>query len=425
MKYFLRVLFVLVASVGVITGMYYYTTGTDLPGKNSETVSLTTVTKLPVTEKNSNRVLLASLEKEKFYLYKGTRGVVLVHGDKEFEFSNWNTTMIEEENPTLHYADFDGDDTKELIIRAVDGINDTTKTYTYCLYILDPVADEKGEERYDIILADKGDWADIFSKQIKVEVNQLKSCNKFVQFVMDLRSKSIKYDKETGIAQSGHTGYAKALSKGNKYLTVDQMIKENGIYSIDKDNKINVDVDIVVSYKESTVLQRIGTLHFKLSLNNAKLFVTNKSMYFTANDEYKICDPNVVAQAPWSYTENNADKSAVTENTVVNWLKCDTGFDPSVTTQTVTYADNATDIRHIASVTITQSYVQLTAKANCTFDINAIENGDYSVIINAGTDNEYDIAYNTELNGNVLRINFDKTYSTDEIKELSVNFGVK
>lgn len=425
MKYFLRVLFVLVVATGVVTGMYYYTAGGSTAGQDKDAVSLTTVTKPPATEKNSNRVLLASLEKEKFYLYKGDRGIVLVHGDKEFQFYNWNSAMIDEESPNLYYADFDGDDTKELIIRAVDGVNDSTKSYIYCLYILDPVIDDKGNESYDVTLADKEDWATIFSDQIKLEVSQLKKCNKFVQFAMDLRSKSIKYDRETGLAQSGHTGYARALSSGGKYLEVDQMTKENGIYTIDKDNKINVDVDIDVSYKGTGVTQRIGTIHFQLTLNNSKLYVTNRSMYFTANKDYKICDPNIAASSAWSYTENNSNKSAVTGNGVVDWLKCETSFDPSVSTQTVTYANNNTDIDHIASVTITESYVQLVAKQNCTFDANAIKNGDYSVIINAGTDNEYDIAYNTEVNGNILKINFDKTYSNDEIDELIINFGAK
>lgn len=425
MKYFLRVLFVFVASVAVVTGMYYYTTGNSIVGQEGSSVSLTTVTKQPVTEKNSNRVLLASLEKEQFYLYKGTRGVTLVHGDKEFDYSNWNTTMISEEPPTLYYANFDDDEEKELIVRAVDNVDQATNKFTYCLYILDPVVDETGNENYVVILANKEDWSAILSEQIKIEVSQLKNCPKYIQFAMDKRSKSIKYDSATGIAKNKHTGYARALANGNEYLTLDQMTKSNGIYSIDKDNKINVDVDIDISYKENNVSQKIGTVHFQLTLKDSKLYVTGKSMSFSANKEYKISDPNVQAAYPWSYTENNSNKNPVTGNGVVDWLKCETSLDPSVSTQTVTYTSNATDVDHIASVTITESYVMLVAKDNCTFDENALKKGEYSVIINQGTQNQYDIAYNTELNGNVLKINFDKTYSPEEINELIVNYGTK
>ncbi len=422
MKYFIRILFVFVLAVGVVTGVYYYTTGGS--SSENEAVSLTTVTKLPATEKNSNRVLLASLEKDDFKLYKSNRVIILTHGDKEYEFNNWSS-MIAEETPELYYHDFDGDDAKELLIRAVEDYSETANQYIYCLYILDPVVDESGKENFKVIFAGKEEWSNIFDEQIKLEVSQLKKCKKFVQFAMDLRSNTIKYDKQTGISKNDHKGYAKALSDGAKYLTVDRMSRDNGIYSIDKDNKINVDVDINVTYKEKSLTQKIGVVHFQLSLKNSDLSVTSKSMYFTANEQYKISDPNITVVMPWSYTENNSNKSAVSGSGVVDWLKCKTKFDPSIATQTVTYEDNTTDVDHIASITITESYVQLIAKQGCTFDTSVIEKGEYSVVINQGTENEYDIAYNTEVSGNVLKINFDKTYSTEEIKELSVNFGTK
>lgn len=423
MKYFIRILFVFVLAVGVVTGVYYYTTGGSASFGN-ETVSLTTVTKLPATEKNSNRVLLASLEKDDFKLYKNKRVIILTHGDREYEFNNWSS-MIEEEAPELYYYDFDGDDAKELIVRAVEDFNEAANQYIYCLYILDPVVDDSGKEDFKVIFAGKEEWSNIFNEQIKLEVSQLKQCRKYVQFAMDVRSKTIKYDKETGIAKNEHKGYAKALSDGAKYLTVDQMSRTNGVYTIDKDNRINVDVDVNVTYKENSLTQKIGVVHFQLTLNNSTLFVTNKSMYFTANEQYRISDPNRTADMPWSYTENNSNKSAVMGNGVVDWLKCKTQFDPSIATQTVTYEDNTTDVDHIASITITESYVQLVAKQGCTFDTSVLEKGEYSVIINEGTKDEYDIAYNTEVSDNILKINFDKTYSTNEIKGLSVNFGAK
>ena len=66
MKYFLRILIVLVLAVGVVFGVYYYT-NQDAFEKN-DAPKLTTVSKPAATEKNSNRVLLASLEDEDFYL---------------------------------------------------------------------------------------------------------------------------------------------------------------------------------------------------------------------------------------------------------------------------------------------------------------------------------------------------------------------
>ena len=106
MKYFLRVLLVLVIAVAVVCGFYTYKNGGI--EKSTADTSLTTVTKLAATEKNGNKTLIASLKNEGFYLYKSDGTKILEHDSKSYEFKNWNIDEHAEE-PKMYYMDFDGD----------------------------------------------------------------------------------------------------------------------------------------------------------------------------------------------------------------------------------------------------------------------------------------------------------------------------
>ena len=51
--------------------------------------ALTTVTKAPVTEKNSDRVLLVEDKKADYHFYKQGKNVVLVHKGNDYIFENY------------------------------------------------------------------------------------------------------------------------------------------------------------------------------------------------------------------------------------------------------------------------------------------------------------------------------------------------
>lgn len=51
---------------------------------------------------------------------------------------------------------------------------------------------------------------------INAKMNQLKSCSKYLQFVMDDNDVELKYDKATGISSNKYVYYAKALHNDNK-----------------------------------------------------------------------------------------------------------------------------------------------------------------------------------------------------------------
>lgn len=428
MKYFLRILLVFVLAVGVVFGVYYYTNQDAF--KKADGPVLTTVSKPAATEKNSNRVLLASIEDEDFYLYKGSKGILLTHGEDEFTFTNWSS-MIDAEAPKMYYADFDDDNEKELIIRAVSGKSENSDEYIYDLYFLNPKTDENKNKDFDVTLASRSTWSSIIDNNIEEEMRQLKSCKKIIQFAMIARGSSLTYNKKTGIATNGYTGYVKAIQDNNgKYLTVDKWTKGDGIYTISKDNKILIDIDINISYKDSSVIQNAGKIHFELFPNKNNNFqVTEKTVVFEANEEYRVSNPKTATSENWKYTENNSDTAASNANEVIQWIKYSPDYDPSVFTQTKSYAQETTDINKIESVVITESAAELTAKNGFSFDREAVKKGEYSVIINSGKKDEFDISYTASVKNSgkqeILIINFDKAYPQSEIKTIAVNFGSK
>ena len=423
MKYFLRVLIVFVLAAAVVFGVFRYTNPEAFSnGNNSQ---LTTVSKPAATEKNSNRVLLASIEDEDFYLYKGSKGVLLKHGKNEFTFTNWSK-FIDAEPPEMRLSDFNDDGKNELLIKAVCDKKDDG-SFIYEIYILTQTTDSEGKEQFDVSCASRNTWRSILDKNIIEEMRQLKNCKKIIQFTMNAKGNPISYDKQTGIATNGHAGYARALqdNKGN-YMTVSQWNKGDGIYSITKDNRICVNIDINISYEKSSKIQNAGTIYFELFLNDDNLFqVTEKTMVFKPNKEYTVSDPTKTASESWYYTENNSTQSASAAEEVIKWIKYSPDYSSDIFTQTKDYSSEVSDMNKIKSVYLCESFVRLTAREGCSFDSSAANSGDFSVILN----DKYDIAYTCEINtagkNEILLITFDKAYPQEDIKAIVFNYGTK
>lgn len=422
MKYFLRILLVLVVAVAAVYGVYQYNNSGDSTGGDN----ITTVTKAPATEKNGDRVLLAQYGDE-FKLYKSGNIVILNANGKDYEFENWSSD-IDAKEPELYYEDFDADDEKELAVRAVSDVKG--EDYTYNLYFLDPEKDDNGDTSYNVTVATRSTWSEMLEDTVLVELSQLKSCNKIGQLAMNYADDGVSYNKDTGIVTKGHSGYFGVLQDGGNYLTIDGWSKGDGIYTIDKNNKINLDIDVNVTYKGSAVVQKAGKIHMQLNLQKNGGFLTApKSLKFVAYDEYKVSDPTTVADKAWSFTENNSNKAVPGGSATIGWINHKINYDSTVTTQTVNYSTAQTDINGIEKIVLTDKNISLTAKKGCTFDNSSAGSGHFSVIINEGTKSEYSIAYKASVDKSgakeVLTISFDKSYPQSEIKTVSVNYGTK
>jgi hypothetical protein len=154
-----------------------------------------------------------------------------------------------------------------------------------------------------------------------------------------------------------------------------------------------------------------------------------KSLYFNVNSDYKVSNPSTADSTAWSYTENNSDKTIPSSDLAIDWIKYSSKYDSTITSQAQNYASDETDMKLISKLVVTNSYVELTAKDGCSFDSKSAKKGEFSVIINSGTDDQYDIAYTAKIStsgkNEVLKITFDKSYPKDEIKTIDINYGAK
>ena len=424
MKYFLRVFIVLIIAVAVVFGVYYSTHDGQVPFVEKTTYK-TTVTKQPATEKYASRTLLASLDKYGFRLYKSENIIILEHNDKEFTFENWSS-VIDEETPKMYYADFDGDKDKELIVKAVCGADEKTKEKVYELYVLNP---KKGNnEDYDVLLVSQDTWRSILDDQVTEELSQLKSCKKVLQFAMNSKESKIAYNQNSGIAENAaFTGYAKALQDDNgEYMTLSGWSKSKGMFDVDKNNHISVEVECIANYDETHVVQDLGKIYFKFTVTQKnKLSVLPKSMYFEPDSKFKVSDPTETAKKKWSVLRNNS--FAPKEPKTISWAKYSFKIDPSVMTDTVDLASAETGIKYVKAIKVSESSIVLISADNCTFSDDSVKKGDYSVTINKGEDSELEISYTAKISKDkkTVRINFDKTYDQSKIKTIEVNYGSK
>lgn len=425
MKNFLKILFVLVASAGIVCYAYYGIHG-KLP--INEVAPETTVTKAPATEKFGNKLLISSIPGDDIYLYKVGNNVLLTVDSKQFEFDNWSSD-IDAVEPQIFYENFDEDDENEIVIKAVE--YKSNKDFVYCVYYLDPVMKNGKLKDFDVSFMNRSTWVGILDSLLVEEVSQLKTSSKIVQFTMNHKSIGITYDKNTGLATNGYSGYFSALQdKNGKYLTIADWDMGIGEYTVSADNCIFVDIPITVSYKETKDVQLAGKIHFQLEKSNkGNIVVSQKSLVFVPNSDYLVSSQENYAREPWSYTERNSDSIVDEDDTNLDWIKYKTAFDHSITTQTISYSSATTDIKNCSMLTVTESYVEIVAKPGCKFS-NSANKGEFSVIINEGKNNQFDISYTAEISTDkkgveTLRINFDKKYTKGEISTLTVNYGAK
>lgn len=425
MKNFFKALLAIILVCATVYGVYFFT-GAKEADEKAHQLALTTVSKAAATEKYANKIRLASLDRKKYYLYATDDNILLQHRDKLFEFKRFSN-YIDLEKPKMYCFDIDSDDREDIIVRGVSGQEQGTGDFVYDVYILH--RKRLLEEDYELINATQDTWHRILDNGLREELSQLKTCKKYAQFAMTVKSNTIQYDGKTGIANknAGYVGYFRALQDGDgKYMTVENWNKGKGSFYVNDENKLCCEVEVIVKYLNSETVQRAGKIYFEMHLNKSlELVVTQHSMVFEAYDDYKIADPKDTAKNAWKSVYKNSAKPKGSE--AINWVKYSVKIDPATLTQTSDLAKQETDIKFVDTVTVTESALIMTAKDGYTFDEETAKKGEYSVTINKGKDNEYEISYTAELSADkkTLKINFDKTYPRNKVGTVSISFGSK
>ncbi len=426
MKYFLKIILTIILAVATVFGVYYYFNGKLPVNLNSTTHHNVTVSKAPASELYASRTTLAKLKNQKITLYKSGKTIILKHKKKEFVFENWTSMVNSPSAPVIYYHDFDGDGVDEIIISCEVGQDEDDGEKLYDLYVLNPI--DKEESNFNVLLISQETWHSVLDSSVAEELTQLKSNKKFLQFAMATKRTDINYDPDSGLLlEAPSAAFARAMQDENgAYLTLNSWALTKGVFKIDDDYNINVDVEVLVYYSDANVKQDLGSVHFGLDITEKNTFtISKKSMYFAPDKAYRIADPRAQAQTNWEFKRNNS--AAAKEPHAIQWLKYAFALDSTVIEDTQDLGSEETDIKYVKSLVLRKDSLVITAADGCTFSADAAGSGDFSVTINKGTVNEYEISYTASLNelSNELIILFDKSYDETEITSVDVSYGSK
>lgn len=387
---------------------------------------------LSVATTDTEKTGLIAEDKENDYqIYFDGKVTTIVHGEYKKEFLSWEFA-VKSETPTIFCKDYNGDGEKELAIRVINGVNESeggVREYTYAIYLLKPVTMSSGEKTFDVAIASKDTWKAPFDAAIKCELTQPKSCKKFLQFTMDDINESITYDEQTGLTNNKHVNYALALSDNKKqYYTFDRWSRGLGIYNIDEDGNISVDIQVLVYYAENKSEHYIGDIHCGIDIIDRKFSVVPNTIVFNPLNEFQVTDPRDVAGSDWKCVIHNESANTNFKNTEIDWIEADFSLSKTNAENKQYFESLPSKIKCVDSVEFTQDSLTLTAKDGYTFSQRMADKGAYSVILNSDESDEVDISYTcsikTDANSSALTIHFDKSYDKEDFDKVLIKFGV-
>lgn len=439
MKYFVRVIIVLFVAAGVAFGYSYYYRDQ----KIKEDIVLTTreisSTKRGEKASDDNKKLIKDIKEADYQFYADDEYGYIVHNgiqkkDKGLLFAFTQTTF------ETYYNDFDGDGEKELLLlygnpntEITQSFLPTDKTsfenmFSYAI-LIEPIIDEDGKDDLWLIVINQSVWKKPFDSAIASQMNQLKSCDKYLQIVMDDNDVELAYNNDTGISSNKYVFYAKALKNNNTpgYQKLNRWSKGNGMFSVDSDGNLHIDIMVFAYYETNgEKAQYVGNIKSEITFTtDASFTLKPKTITFETNKQYACPDPREQTDEKFTYIVNNSGTAVTnTADNQIDWLEGTFNAASSIKAESIDFSDMASQIKCINNISINQSSVTLTAKDGYEFSDTVIKTGDYSVTINTDSDDEYDISYSVELkNKKTLKITFDKKYTQKELGEINIKFG--
>ena len=441
MKYFLRICIVLLVAVGIVFGYSYYYR----EKKNNDAIVLTThaisTTKAGQAVSKDDKTVFYN--DNGFEVFKQKDKGYVVYNDVQQALGGLDWALSQ--TPLDFYCDdWDDDGEKELLLLYSNSANQYSNLligsekedfskYHLNVIMIKPVTNSDGKQDFKVVYADQKTWKKPFEQAINAQMNQLKSCDKFIQFVMDDNDVDLTYNEKTGVSSNKYVYYAKALKKTNsdEYQKFVKWSKGDGNYFIGDDGKLQLNIMLLAYYDENpSRAQYVGNIHTGVSVDkNGEFTITPNTIEFVANKNYTCSDPRQSTKERFTYIINNSSSDTVnTNDNYIDWLEYSTDLSPYVNEQTLSFSTLDSQIKCVDKVKVTQSSIVLTAKEGYTFSEMILNKGDYSVIVGANTDDENDITYKGEIlerdGRSVLKITYDRKYTKDELKNITVKFGV-
>ncbi len=430
MRYFKRSL--AIGSIILIAVIVFFVFSVNYRDRRiDDSIVLTTAAKNTENTTERKRILIAENKEGNYQIYYDNETVYLVHDGIEKEFKGW-TAAIHEKDPEMYYKDYDGDGEKELLVKLVSGVDRNVykvKTYVYNIYLFKPIELENGKMDYQIIGATSDTWRKPFEEAIRSELTQLKSCNKFLQFVMDDADTPLTYDSKTGISKNKHVAFVSALSDNKKkYYTFSNWSRGKGVYEIKENGDITLDIEVLANYEEVDSTQTIGDIHCDIAVLNGEFAIVPKTIYFEPREGFKVLDPRDTADKKWSYVIKNSSTSVpAMDDGSIDWIDTRLELSSGVKEKSVYLGEMQSEIKAVDSIKFNGDSIVLTAKAGYHFMQRVINNGTYSVTISKDG-GEFDVSYSASVSErndrSVLTIKLDKRYKKSDLNQAQIKFGV-
>ena len=290
MKYFYRVCVVLLIAVGIVFGFSYYYK----EKKVNENIVLTT-SLITTAKKNEPTTSAETVYYDdngfRLFTYKNKGYIEYNNVKKEAGGFEW---ALSQKSIDFKYGDFDNDKQNELLVLYFSPsyeINNSLlaqdkedfSNFHRFVVMIKPFIDDEGKQDFKLIYADQNTWKKPFEQAISAKMNQLKSCDKYLQFVMDDNNVDLKYDESTGLSQNKHVFYAQALkdSTKNGYQKFVKWSKGEGNYYIGDDGTLQLNIMILAYYEGASKAQYVGDIHTNISINKYGSFsLTPKTIVF-------------------------------------------------------------------------------------------------------------------------------------------------
>lgn len=427
MKKIIAVILVFVLLIGVLVlSVNYRNKKTDEQHQSLQDLSTQTTSDEEQKENGNEEPVIVTDDGEYEIFFDGDI-VTIVKGEYKVEMETWQYAF-KSELPVAVSKNMDSDDEKELLIKVKTGVSnneDGTQTALYAVYLFDPYIDENGEKTFNNAIANANTWIAPFSQTVRAEVTQLESCKKILQYAMESVENQIEYDKN-GLGTGNYVGYARALSddEGNYYTYKDWSLGQ-GIYYLDDEGNITLDIQVLVEYEEIEQSQIIGFIHCNIQFEEGAFSIVPKKINFRAQDKYRVTDPRESTDSKWEVTVDNQGPNPDFQNKNIDWIDWEYDVSGAGTSQSLNFETYSSKIKCVETVEFTQSSITLTAKEGYSFSSSA--EGNFAVILNSGEDEETDIAYTCSVktvdDRSTVVITLDRNYSKDELSDMTLKLG--
>lgn len=241
-------------------------------------------------QKAGKRTLIA--ENDGVSVYKDGDYAIIVHGDTEAEFADWNENFGST-NTRVYLQDFDQNGRADIILLDEETPAGSDETQPlYGLYVLTP-SESGGKDPYTVHYTNAENWLAYFNGIVTCYLSRPQAYPNLLQFVMDYSTTNVQFDAQTGLALPEFRAYYTNAPRAQdgSYADVDSIRLDPAVISYDEDENVaHAQIPVYALYKNADE-QQIGNITVGIELRNDTLSIRAKSVVYAPLEELAAAAP--------------------------------------------------------------------------------------------------------------------------------------